>query len=348
MEVENWVRRSASLLEDSLRGADKIGIILPPTPDGIASSVILSEICSQLGADSEFSISLPETNLDSIELLLNKCDYLIFLELPPHGRGPISVAKEFYKGITIIDHGSTELNYSDFVRRISFPSESVSVSLLLYLLSTFLSRENEYLSWVAVSGFKPKCASKLCDSVMEKSQLYWPDLMEKSSIDLIHKMLYTACFEGEEFILMAISSLQESIDDPWWFVKGSSVTSNIIKSRIPDFESKIGELLKEPLLIEESIGIWEVNEPHQRFVFSLKAREFTKVAISFYYDPPLGLVYISSPPSVDLYQQALSLLKSELEWSAFGGIGFLSMIINSETMLSFLMKFKDGLESLTR
>lgn len=346
MEVDSWVRRSASILEDSLRTAERVGIVLPPTPDGIASSVILSEICYQLGVDSEFLVSLPETSLDAIELLFSKCDYLVFLELPPHGRGPMSVARKFYKGIALIDHGSTELWDFGFLRRITFHTESVSVSLLLYLISSVLSRENEYLSWVAVSGFKPKCSSRLCDSVREKSQFYWPDLMEEDAIDLMHRMLSAACFEGEEWVLMAISSLQESIDDPWWFIRGSSITSNILRSKVSDFEERVRELFEEPLLIENSIGIWEVNEPHQRFVFSLKAREYTKAAISFYYDPPLGLVYASTPPNVDLYRETVSMLKGESEWSAFGGMGFLSMIINSETMFSVIMRLKDRLSDL--
>ncbi|MEM3869510.1 MAG: hypothetical protein QXJ39_00025 [Candidatus Korarchaeum sp.] len=348
MEVGNWVKRATHILEDSLRGVERIGIIFPPTPDGIASSVILSELCSQMSIDSEFLVSLPETILDAVESMLNKCDYLVFLEIPPHGYGPISIAKDLYKGLMIIDHGSTEIPLSWGVSRVGFPSGGVSTSLLLYLISSYYSKENDYLSWIAVAGFKNKCSSELCNSVKEKSQLYWPDLMEENAIGFIQKALSAACFEGEEWIMIAISSLQESMDDPWWFIKGNSATSSLLRSKLMDFEGKIRDILAEPFMIDEGIGIWEVNEPYQRFVFSIEARRIAKAAISFFYDPPLGLVYISAPQNIDLNAEALKILERESEWSIFGGMGFLSMVIGSETMLNVLIRLKDRLKQCNR
>lgn len=344
MEVGNWVKRITHTLEDSLRSVERVGIILPPTPDGIASSVILSELCSQMSIDSEFIVSLPETSLDAVESMLNKCDYLVFLEFPPHGYGPISVAKDLYRGLMIIDHGSTEIPLSWGVSRVGFPSGGVSTSLLLYLISSSYSGENEYLSWIAVAGFRNKCSSEICNSVKEKSQLYWPDLMEENAIGFIQKALSAACFEGEEWIMIAISSLQESIEDPWWFIKGGSVTSSLLRSKLVDFERKIEDILAEPFMIDGGVGIWEINEPYQRFVFSIEAKRIVKAAMSFFYDPPLGLVYILAPQSIDLNAEALKLLKNKSEWSIFGGMGFLSMIISSEAMLDVLIRLKDRLK----
>lgn len=346
MEVEGWAEKSARILEDSLRGIERVGIVLPPTPDGIASSVILSELCSQMSIDSEFLVSLPETSLDAVESMVSKCDYLIFLELPPHGYGPISVARDLYKGLMVIDHGSTEIPTSWSVSRVRYPLGGVSTSLMLYLISCHLSKENDYLSWIALSGFRSKCSSELCDDVKRRSQLYWPDLMEENAIGLIQRALSAACFEGEEWIMIAISSLQDSIDDPWWFVKGSSATSSILRSKLPEFERRIRELLAEPFMVEGGTGLWEVNEPYQRFVVSIEARMMTRVAVSFFYDPPLGLVYVLAPQSIDLYAEASHLLRNEPEWSAFGGMGFLSMIISSNAMLNVLIRLKDRLNSM--
>ncbi|MCS7102558.1 MAG: hypothetical protein NZ992_01590 [Candidatus Korarchaeum sp.] len=348
MEVGNWVERATRNLEDSLRGVERIGIILPPTPDGIASSVILSELCSQMGIDSEFLVSLPETSLDAVEIMLNRCDYLIFLELPPHGYGPISIAKYLYKGLMVIDHGSTEMPLSWGVSRVGLPSGGVSTSLLLYLISSHYSKENEYLSWIAVSGFSNKCSSKLCNSIKETSQFYWPNLMEENAIGFVQRALSAACFEGEEWVMIAISSLQESVDDPWWFIKGSSAAPNLLRSKLLDFEREIEDILTEPFMIEGEVGIWEVNEPYQRFALSIEANRIVKAAISFFYDPPLGLIYILAPQNIDLYAEALELLKNESEWSIFGGMGFLSMITSSEAMLNALIRFKDRLNSVIR
>jgi hypothetical protein len=344
LEVEGWARRAAISLEESLKNSEKVAIILPPTPDGISSSVILSEICSQLGVDSEFIVSLPETFLDAIEHLIGKFDHLIFLELPPHGPGPISVARELFKGLIVIDHGSSDLPGD--ILRVGLNYGGICTSLLLYMISSQIGKDNEYLSWIAVSGFKNKCTSKICEYVKERSQLYWPDLIEEASIDLIQRMLSAASFEGEDWIMMAISSLQESAEDPWWFIRGSSVTASILRSKVPEVEAKIKDSLSEPFLLDGSVGIWEVSEPHQRFVLSIEARKFVDVAITFFYDPPLGLVYMLAPDGIDLYSEAIELLRGESEWSAFGGMGFLSMIIDSERMVPVLTDFKDRLNSI--
>ncbi len=344
MEVESWAKRAAITIEESLKNSERVAIILPPTPDGISSSVILSELCSQLGVDSEFIVSLPETFLDAIERLIGKFDHLIFLELPPHGPGPISVAKELFKGLIAIDHGSSNLPQD--VLRVRLDYGGICTSLLLYMISSQIGRDNEYLSWIAVSGFRNKCTSKICESVKERSQLYWPDLVEEASIDLIQRMLSAASFEGEEWIMMAISSLRESAEDPWWFIRGSSVTASVLRSKVPEVEAKVRDSLREPFLLDGSVGIWEVDEPHQRFVLSIEARRFVDVAMVFFYDPPLGLVYISAPHYIDLYSEAIRLLRGDPEWSAFGGKGFLSMIVDSERMVSVLMSFKDRLNSI--
>lgn len=345
MDLSRWVEKATRNLEISLKGVERVGIILPPTPDGIASSVILSELCSQMGIDSEFLVSLPETSLDALEAMINKCDYLAFLELPPHGYGPVSIAKDLYKGLIVMDHGSAELPLGRDVSRVCFPSGGVSTSLMLYLISSSYSKENEYLSWIATAGFRSKCSHGLCNSIKERSQLYWPDLMEDSSIEFVQKVLSAACFWGDEWIMMAISSLQESIDDPWWFIGGGSATSSLLRSKLPEFEREIEDVLVEPFIIEGEVGIWEVSEPHHRFVVSIEANRMAKVAISFFYDPPLGLSYALAPRNIDLHAEALELLRGESDWSIFGGMGFLSMIISSETMLNVLIRFKDRLNS---
>ncbi len=331
LDFDSWAMRASTLFESGVSGVGKIGIIFPPDPDGIASAVIIAEVSSQKGLEPDFIVSTPENLMDAIESCVGKCDSITFLDLPPHGKGPLQVSTEFYKSVIIIDHGSQYiLNYKDDITRINADIEGISTSLLAYFLALKMSEDNDMLSWVAASGFYGKCKTKPCIDVEEKALLSWPELIEENSLKKIQRILASSAYLGEEWALLAVSALQESFDDPSWFLNGNSATASMIRSKTEEVRKEIEDVLDEPYLRRGSFGAWESPEPYQRFVLaSIAKEEIVENALSFFYDPPLGLVYLVGNPSADLYEKIAPSLGS-FEGSAFGGKGFLSLIVDSE------------------
>ncbi len=333
MDLDSWAREAYRLFESGISGASKAGVIFPPTPDGISSAVIIAEILSQKGLESDFIVSTPENLLDAIESCVGKCDSMIFLDLPPHGKGPLQVSTEFYKSTIIIDHGSlsfSNYNYGRSVIRINADIGGISTGLLAYFIALQVSENNDILSWVAASGFYGECTSNLCIDLEKKAILSWPELMEGNSLERIRQILVTSSYLGEEWVLLAVSALQESFDDPSWFLNGNSATASIIRSKVEEVRSEIRDILDEPYLKRRNFGAWESPEPYQRFVLSMLARkEIVENALSFFYDPPLGLIYLVGDPNIDLYEKMSSYLEN-FECSIFGGKGFLSIIVDSE------------------
>ncbi len=333
LDLNSWATEACRLFESGISGVSRVGIIFPPDPDGIASAVIIAEISSQKGLEPNFIVSTPENLLDAIESCVGKCDSVIFLDLPPHGKGPLQVSTEFYKSIIIIDHGSRHLlNYKGKgnIVRINMDIGGISTSLMTYLIALQMNEDNDMLSWVAASGFYGKCKTKFCTDIERKALLSWPDLMEGDSLKNIQRILISSAYLGEEWVLLAVSALQESFDDPSWFLSGNSATASTIRSKVKEVREEIENVLDEPYLRRRNFGAWEAQEPYQRFVLALIAREeLVDSALSFFYDPPLGLAYLVSNPSINLYEKVVSSIGS-FEGSVFGGKGFLSLIVDSE------------------
>ncbi len=333
MDLDSWAREAYQLFESGISGASEVGVVFPPTPDGISSAVIIAEILSQKGLESNFIVSTPENSLDAIESCIGKCDSMIFLDLPPHGKGPLQVSTELYRNTMIIDHGSLSFpnyNYGRGIIRINADMGGITTGLLAYFIALQVSEDNDILSWVAASGFYGECTSNLCIDLERKTLLSWPELMEGNSLGRIRRVLVSSSYLGEEWVLLAVSALQESFDDPSWFLNGNSATASIIRSRVEEVQSEIRDILDEPYLRRRNFGAWESPEPYQRFILSMLAREeIVENALSFFYDPPLGLVYLVGDPRKDIYERVSSYLEN-FECSIFGGKGFLSIIVDSE------------------
>ncbi len=337
LDFDSWAIEAYRLFESGISGVSRIGVIFPPNPDGIASAVIIAEISSQKGLEPNFIVSTPENLLDAIESCVGKCDSIVFLGLPPHGKGPLQVSTEFYKSTIIIDHGSRYLsNYKEKITRINADIGGISTSLLTYFIALQMSEDNDMLSWVVASGFYGKCKIKPCMDIERKALLSWPELMEGARLKKIQRILISSAYLGEEWVLLAVSALQESFDDPSWFLSGNSATASIIRSKTKEVQKEIENILDEPYLRRGNFGAWESPEPYQRFVLALIAREeLAKNALSFFYDPPLGLAYLIGNPSMNLYERIVPSLGS-FEGSAFGGRGFLSLIVDSEFLRNLI------------
>ncbi|GEM_PF-1313072 len=336
MDLDEWAANALRLLESGLAGVSKVGIVFPPTPDGISSSVIMEEVLSQRGIESELITSTPESAIDVIESCSGRCDSLMFLDLPPHGRGPIQVSSELYRSVIILDHGSTPvLSYKNTIR-VTLDSPGISTSLLAYLIAVKVDENNDLLSWVASGGFFGKCTSEVCEDVLERARLSWPELLDENSIRTVQKALVAASFLGEDWIYLAASALRESFDDPDWFLSGTSATASLIRSKIDHVNGEIDSLLDEPTFESRSLTGWEVQEAYQRFVVSLVAHERGfPFAVSYFYDPPLGLIYVAGDPQVDLFPLTREAM-GEMEGSVFGGRGFSSLIVDSDRMGEFI------------
>ncbi len=336
MELDEWAAKALRLLESGLAGASKVGIVFPPSPDGISSSVIMEELLTQRGVESELVVSTPESMVDVVENCSGRCDSLIFLDLPPHGRGPIQVASELYRGVIILDHGSSPLlSYRNTIR-LNLDVPGISTSLLTYMIALEADEDNDLLSWVASSGFFGECTSEVCEGVLERARLSWPELLDEGSMRSIQEALVAASFLGEDWIYLTASALRESFDDPDWFLSGTSATASLIRSKIPDVYREIELLLAEPTFKSVNLMGWEVQEPYQRFVVSLVVHERgVPFALSYFYDPPLGLLYLVGDPNEDLFALTREAM-GDIEGSVFGGRGFSSLIVDSDDMGRFM------------
>ncbi|MCD6348046.1 MAG: hypothetical protein J7L91_00265 [Candidatus Korarchaeota archaeon] len=345
MDLDDWAAKAARLLELGLSGVSRVGILFPPTPDGIASSVIMSEILSQEGIESELIVSTPETVMESIEICAGKCDAITMLDLPPHGKGPLQVSGELFRSIIVVDHGSAPLLSYRNVIRINLDEGGIATSLLMYLIALKLSEDNDILSWVAASGFYGICSAESCSAVIERAKLSWPDLMGENSLETIQRSLVAASYMGDEWIYLAASALQESFDDPGWFLRGNSATASLLRAKVDEVRREIKDVLEDPFLMRGNFGAWESPEAYQRFVLSLIAREEVAYhALSFFYDPPLGFVYVVGDPKVDLYEKISKYLRG-IEGSLFGGRGFASLIVDSEALGDLLYSLEGELGS---
>ncbi len=336
MELGEWAAKALRLLESGLAGVSKVGIVFPPTPDGISSSVIVEELLTQRGIESELVVSTPESVVDVVENCSGRCESIVFLDLPPHGRGPIQVASELYRSVIVLDHGSSPLlSYRNTIR-LNLDAPGISTSLLAYLIALEADENNDLLSWVASSGFLGECTSEACENVLERARLSWPELLDESAVRSIQEALVAASFLGEDWIYLTASALRESFDDPDWFLSGTSATASLIRSKIPDVYREIDFLLAEPTFESASLMGWEVQESYQRFVVSLVAHEKgAPFAMSYFYDPPLGLIYLVGDPNEDLFALTREAM-GEIEGSVFGGRGFSSLIVDSDNMGGFM------------
>lgn len=337
MNLGEWAKVALRQLEYGLAGASNAGVIFPPSPDGIASSVIVEEILSQRGIKSEPIASTPENHINIIENCTGRCDVLLFLDLPPHGRGLLQVAGELFRNVIVVDHGSTPLlSYKNTIR-INWDGSGISTSLLAYLVAKEMDENNDLLSWVAASGFYGECVSQPCLEVLKRARTSWPELMREGSIEEIQKAMLVASYSGEEWIYIACSSLRESFDDPGWFLSSSSATASLLRSRMGDTLDELTSLLNKPQFNSRVLSGWEVSEPYQRFSVPLAALEMgvSNFAVSYFYDPPLGLVYVAGNHEADLFTLTRRAL-GEVEGSIFGGRGFSSIILDSERIEYFL------------
>ncbi len=328
------------MFESGVAGASMMGVIFPPTPDGISSSVIIEELLSQRGIESEFIVSAPEGAIEAVENCSGRCDSMMFLELPPHGKGPIQVSEELYKGVIVLDHGSTPILGRKTVR-INLDIPGVSTSLLSYFIAVSADESNDLLSWVASAGFLGKCGSPVCYEVLERARLSWPELADEGALRMVQESLAIASFLGEDWIYLVAAALRESLDDPDWFISGTSATASLIRSKVGEVMAELRSLIEDPTLRHGDLLGWEVPEPHQRFVISLMAKEMgARWALSYFYDPPLGLVYIMGDSHFDLFTASRRAM-GDIQGSVFGGRGFSSIIVDSERM-------GDVVESLAR
>lgn len=330
-------RTALRLLDSGLAGVSKAGVVFPPSPDGISSSVIVEEVLSQRGIEAELIVSTPENHIDVIENCAGRCDSLLFLDMPPHGRGPFQVSGELFRSVIVIDHGSTPLLSHKNTIRINWDNPGISTSLLTYLMAVEMNEDNDLLSWVAASGFYGECVSQQCFKVMERARTSWPELMEEGSVEYIQRAMVAASYLGEEWIYVAASSLRESFDDPEWFLSSSSATASLLRSKVKDTFDELGSLLDRPQFKSGVLSGWEVDEPYRRFVVPLVAFEqgLSRFTMSYFYDPPLGLIYIAGIQDVDLFTLTRRAL-GETEGSIYGGRGFSSIILDSERMDYFL------------
>ncbi len=336
MELIEWAASALRLLESGLAGVSRVGVVFPPTPDGISSSVIMEEMLTQRGIESELIVSTPENAIDVVESCSGRCDSLIFLDLPPHGRGPLQVSSELYRSTIVLDHGSTPLLSYENTVRINLDLPGISTSLLVYLIAVEADENNDILSWVASSGFFGECSSDICEDVLERARLSWPELLNENAIKTVQEALVAASFLGEDWVYLVASALRESFDDPDWFLSGTSATASLIRSKISEVREEIRSLLEEPTFESRGLTGWEVQEPYQRFVISLVAHERGfPFAISYFYDPPLGLLYLVGDPRVDLFPLTRNAMEG-MEGSVFGGRGFSSLIVDSDRMGRFI------------
>ncbi len=328
--LSEWSKRAYQILDSRFSSISNMGIVFPPSPDGIASSVILSEIASQKGIYADMAVAVPENFMEVVEYYAGRCDSLVFIDIPPHGSGLIQAAGELFREVIIIDHGSTYVYNQGNIARLGIDKAGISTSLLVYLLAVEFNEENDMLSWIAASGFYGKCHSKPCLETYERAKLSWPELSEDLSLREIQEVLVAASFLGEDWIYLAASALQESFDDPSWFLSGNSATASLLRSKVNDVKEEIRNVLDEPFLMRDSFGAWESPEPYQRIVLALiSKKEIVKCALSFFYDPPLGLIYIATREDMDLGHVVRRELEG-LEFSLFGGKDFASIIIDSD------------------
>ena len=203
----------------------------------------------------------------------------------------------------------------------------LSTSLISYLIAVSIDKENEILSWISVAGFYGECESLPCEEVKKEAQLFWPDLTD-DQVTLLQESLITASYLGEDWIQIASAALQESYDDPSWFLTGNSATSSVIKSRVSEVKEEIRGSLSTPKSFSHLLT-WEVDEAFRRDVISLVAYSELKVPVAaFHVEEPLGLISVRFPPKLD----ALAHVRQELsnvEHSLYGGWGYMSIIVDS-------------------
>ncbi len=327
MKLSEWASSQAPKVRDSLAGVDRALLLYPPTPDGIASNVIVGEIISQLGVDVREQPITPELMIEVIPYNIDVVDSVVFVDTLPNGPGLLKLAINEFRSVIVFDHGGLPYEIPPVVRINPF-EPGVSTSLISYLISVALNGENEILSWISVAGFYGECSSPVCEEVKKEAQLFWPDLTD-DQISLLQDSLIAASYLGEDWIQIASAALQESYDDPSWFLTGNSATSSVIKSRIEEVKSKIKETLSERPLSFSGLLAWEVDEPFRRDVISLITHsELGIPTAAFHVNDPLGLVSIRFDHRIDPLNDIRSAL-SGVEHSFYGGWGFLSMIVDS-------------------
>ncbi len=327
MKLREWASSQASKVRDSLAGVDKALILYPPSPDGIASNVIVGELISQLGVEVSEQPITPELMIEVIPYNIGVVDSIVFVDILPNGPGLLKLAVNEFKSVMAFDHGGMPYEMPPFVRINPF-EPGVSTSLISYLVSVSMNGENEILSWISVAGFYGECSSIDCEEVRKEAQLFWPDLTD-DQISLLQDSLVSASYLGEDWIQIASAALQESYDDPSWFLTGNSATSSVIKSRVEETKQRIKELLSERPRSFSGLLAWEVDEAFKRDVISLIAHTELEIPTATYHvDEPLGLVSVRFDHRINPVNEVRKSL-SGVEHSFYGGWGFLSMIVDS-------------------
>ena len=326
--LRGWARVSLDLMRESVRSSRAI-MLYDHLPDGIVSAAIIREILERWGVEVKSIPVMSEEILPTVENNLDQGASLVLVGIAPTGPGPLSVAKEIYASVVLIDDFvSDHLDRSGVVRiKSEFP-----LPLAAYYLGLEESEELGDFCWLVASVVRGGSA----DRVAQESAIRWPYLFAAEygaeNFAKVERNLLLSTFEYPLGPSVAMRAVLDNFDDPSYFLERGSLLSSLIRSlKLEDRGERIFKALQSPSR-REGFLFWRTEMGWERRALAYLSRlMYTNLSVVVSEEKPLAFVTASAGQDMNVHG-LMSMASEGIESSLCGRENFVDVLLRSEDL----------------
>ncbi len=326
--LKNWAKISLDLVKESVRSS-RVIMLYDHLPGGIVSAAIIREILERWGVEVKSIPVMPEEILPTVESNLDQRASLVLVGVAPTGPGPLSVAREIYSSVVLVDDFvSNHLNRSDVIRiKSKFP-----LPLAAYHLGLEESEELENFCWLVASVVH----GGLADSAAQESAVRWPYLFAAEyggdSFAKVEKNLLLSTFEYPLGPSVAMRAILDNFDDPTYFLEGEGLLSSLIRSlKLEDRGERIFKALQSTNRRERFLFLRTDTGWERRALAYLSQLVCINLSIVISEERPLTFVTASAGQDINVHG-LMSMASEGIESSLCGRENFVDAILRSEDL----------------